>query len=160
MRKSLKTVAQFLCIASLLIGLSACNNEEESTPAAIDCSVQVGECLTNGNRQAYIMYKSDGALVTNSCFQSVQMAFQSDGKFTWTSDSDKRERCMDLIGFENFTGNWTLENNNQEIHITPAWFTNFGQTETVLKIISLDENELVAETPSQVGVSTIVWRRL
>lgn len=156
----LKKLAQGLSVFLLLIGLMACNNEEKASPKIIDCDVDVAECLTNGSRQVYTMLTSDGAPVTNTCFLSIQMGFENDGKFTWSSNSDKDERCMELIGFENFSGNWTLANNKKEIHITPAWFTNFNQTKTVLKIISLDENELVAETPSQVGVFRVVWRRI
>ena len=160
MEKSFKTFVQCLCVISILVGLLTCNKDDETTPATTDCNVEVAECLTDGSRQAYFMYSSDGVPTTNNCFLSVQMGFEADGTFTWSSDSGTDANCLNRIGFEDFTGNWTLANNKTEIHITPPWFTSQGQKETVLKIVSLNETELTAETPSQVGISTIVWRRL
>ena len=161
MEKSFKTLVQCLCAISILIGLLACNKDNESSPKTTDCSVEVAECLTNGDRQVYFMYSSDGSQVTNTCWLSIQMGFESDGTFTWQSNSDVNENCMNLIGFENFTGQWTLENNKTEIHITPPWFTDNFQTETVLRIIELNQAEFKAATPNQTGATNeIIWRRL
>lgn len=159
----MKTFFQFsklLCLILFTVLLSAsCNNDDDASET-IDCSVDVAECLTDGDSQVYFMFSSDGSQVTNSCFMSIQIGFDIDGTFTWNSNSGSDANCLDLIGFEDFTGNWTLENNNTEIHITPPWFTNQGQTKTVLDILSLSETDMEAITPSQAGEFTIIWRRL
>jgi hypothetical protein len=150
-----------LGILLLIVGLSSCGEDSDMLSESIDCGTDVAGCLTDGGRQTYSNYSSDGVPTTNDCFKSIQMGFNMDGTFTWSSDSDTDNRCLELIGFPNYTGQWTLENNGNEIHITPPWFTNNGQTKTVLEIISLDERDLKAMTPNQTGAKTeIIWRRI
>ena len=150
-----------ILLVFLLTTLCACSEDSDGLEENIDCGLDVATCLTDGNRQSYSNYSSDGSQTTNSCFLSIQMGFNIDGTFTWNSMSNTDDRCLELIGFPNFTGQWTLENNKTEIHITPPWFTDQGQTKTVLEIIELNEKDLIARTPNRTGATTeIVWRRI
>ncbi len=156
--KSMKTLAILQCFFIILIGVNACNEDVTSTDS-LNCTVEVLECLTNGSSQSYFVYSTDGVITTGNCFLSIRMSLYTDGTFDFTSNGDTDTNCRERVGFDSFTGNWILENNNSEIHITPPWFTDQGQTETVLKIITLSEREFSAETPTQGGLTTKVWRR-
>jgi hypothetical protein len=154
MKNSIRFSAMVLFMLSLSLVFFSCEDKDDSSDG-YNCAVQFEECLTNGARQAYFPYSADGVPNTSSCFLNIQMGFEMDGTFTWNRDDD----CDRLVTVENFTGEWTLENNKTEIHITPPFFPR-TTTVTVLKVISLGEDEFTAITPTPVGADTIIWRRI
>ena len=142
-KKLLTWVVKLTLTCALTMIIVACSKDDETPPVQFNCAIDVADCLTNRNLQAYIPYSYDGGLNVDPCDLSIRMTFNASGTFTWTSDGDTDIECLEDIGIPNFVGNWTLENNNTEIHITPPWWTNNGQTETVLTIQSLTDLELV-----------------
>ncbi|NNL15640.1 MAG: lipocalin family protein [Flavobacteriaceae bacterium] len=161
-KKLLIWIAKLILTCTLSIIIIACSKDDDTTPEqAINCNVDVADCLTNGERQTYFPYSYDGGVIVDPCDLSIRITFNASGTFSWFSDSDTDIECLEDIGFENFVGNWTLENNNTEIHITPPWWTNNGQTETVLTIQSLNESELVVlQQIDGQGIWRVVWRRI
>jgi hypothetical protein len=156
MKKLINFSVKCLCICALSIVLIACSEDDNTTSVqAINCNVDVADCLTDSNLQAYVPVSHDGTVFTFDCALSIRIGFNASGSFTWNSNTDMD--CLELTGIEPFVGNWTLENNNTEIHITPPLIAEHGQA-TILTIVSLNELELeVRQAGIIVGEGPEVW---
>ncbi|MCO6477005.1 MAG: hypothetical protein J5I94_10320 [Phaeodactylibacter sp.] len=150
-----------LSLLALLLSFAffTCNNNggEEDPSPALDCAVDVAECITNGSNQSYRVDKINGVVVRdNDCVESLQVNFNMDGGFSWFHG------CPADVGLDApFTGGeWSLENDKAEIrikHPDPAINTDMSW-----RILELNEEELVVPMPgySLTGRDTFTWRRI